>query len=251
MTLPVDPIIEADLQGYIDEQLPVERRIAVEAHLAARPELAARIMQDLRLRDELKLALFDMSLPVTQPTQQAARKLARALSWRKSSNALRRIAAIGVFLMLGWFAHAQYGALGIAQVAASGLPPAFVEEALARYDHTPPTNTGAPYDPRQILTETAIHMPALPEDWRVDEVVIAPSVYGPAVGLRLTAPDFGNVTLIAARPGVFDVVPVTVVQKQALTIAHWQIGDVAYALIAQGSTREIDRTAERMLKTLY
>ncbi|MFD2251872.1 anti-sigma factor RsiW [Pseudochelatococcus lubricantis] len=251
----VDPIVEADLQGYLDDQLPLERRIAVEAHLAARPDLAARVMTDMRLRDELKLALMQ---PAGQPrprTTQAARRLERGLRWRRHSGALRRAAAIGLFLMAGWFAHAQFGTLGIGAVSASGLPPAFVEEAVDA-GLLQPTRLGnasrtPAYEPDRILAETAIALPVLPDDWQVEDVVVAPSRFGPSVAVSIRAPDVGRLSLIAIRPGVFDVVPVTLAHGNDTTVAHWQIGDVAYALVAQGAAGDIDRLADGLVRTLY
>lgn len=259
MTMPVDPVVEADLQGYLDGHLPLKRRITVEAHLAARPELAARVMQDLRLRDELVLALGEIPVAPRLATAQVARRLSRRLRWRKWSHTIRRTAAVGMFLAIGWFAHAEYGALGIGQVSASGLPPAYVEQAIARFDGAAPelrdSDTMTAYDAQRILTETAITLPVLPDDWRVDNVIIAPADHGPGVWLSIHAPDLGAVSLIALRPGVFDVVPVTVAQKGAFTVAHWQIGDVAYALVVpdsgQADARELDQAADRLIRTLY
>ncbi|MGI6246769.1 MAG: anti-sigma factor family protein [Pseudochelatococcus sp.] len=246
----VDPVIEADLQGYLDDQLPVERRIAVEAHLAAHPELAARVMKDMRLRDELRLALTRPGgLPRPQTTQ-AARRLERSLRWRRRSAALRRMAAIGVFLMAGWFAHAQFGALGIDSVSASGLPPAFVKEALDA-GRTKEASRVPVYDPARILAETAITLPVPPEGWSAEDVVIAPSRYGPSVAIRFRAADLGAVSLIAIRPGVFNVVPVTLAHANGTIIAHWQIGEVAYALVAREESEELDRIADDLVKTLY
>jgi anti-sigma factor RsiW len=45
-----DPVTDADLDAYVDDQLDVARRIEVEAFLSARPEAAARVMSDLRTR---------------------------------------------------------------------------------------------------------------------------------------------------------------------------------------------------------
>lgn len=249
-----DPVVETDLQRYIDGHISLPRRIAVEAHLAARPELAARVMQDMRLRDELTLALAQVQPAPSPETGQAARRLSRALRWGRRSEALRRLAAVGMFLAIGWFAHAEYGALGIGKVSASGLPPAFVEEAIDRFDERPPvireSSSGA-YDPLHILAETAIALPALPDDWQVQDVAVAPSAYGPGVGLSIATPDMGSISLIALRPGVFDVVPVTIAHRGELAIAYWQIGDVAYALVTQEGAREIDEAASRLLRTLY
>lgn len=264
MTNPVDPaadpVVEADLHGYIDGQLPLPRRIAVEAHLAGRPEFAARVMQDLRLRDELTLALTAASPAPRPQTAQAARRLGRVLRWRRHAERFRRVAAIGLFLAAGWFAHAQFGTLGVSEVSASGLPPAYLTEAFASLDGregAPGAGAKSVYDPRRILAETAIVLPALPEDWRVENVAIVPSAHGPGVGVSIVAPDLGPVSLIALRPGVFDVLPVTMGRKETLSVAHWQIGDVAYALVARdsgrndGGARDIDRAADRLARTLY
>ena len=47
MDHPVDPVIEADLQAYVEGQLPVARRIEVEAHLCHDRGDALRVMEDL------------------------------------------------------------------------------------------------------------------------------------------------------------------------------------------------------------
>ena len=47
-----EPISEADLQAYIDDQLEPTRRIEVEGHLALHAEEAAQVMDGLRVRNE-------------------------------------------------------------------------------------------------------------------------------------------------------------------------------------------------------
>jgi anti-sigma factor RsiW len=49
-----DPITEADLLGYVDDQLDIGRRIEVEEHLSRHPDAAARVMADLGMRDALR-----------------------------------------------------------------------------------------------------------------------------------------------------------------------------------------------------
>ncbi|RUW34701.1 anti-sigma factor, partial [Mesorhizobium sp. M2A.F.Ca.ET.015.02.1.1] len=80
MTAIVDPVTDADLDAYVDDQLDVARRIEVEAHLAARPEAAARVMSDLRTRDELRVALAGPVGTARPATTEAARRLERALA---------------------------------------------------------------------------------------------------------------------------------------------------------------------------
>ena len=50
----IDPITEADLQGYVDDQLAAHRRREVEQHLAAHPDIAAHVMADLANRGVLR-----------------------------------------------------------------------------------------------------------------------------------------------------------------------------------------------------
>ncbi len=77
MSSPTDPITEADLQGYLEDQLSVPRRIEVEAYLSNHPDDAARIMADLRSRDELRLAFADEPRVEHIETIKAARRLER------------------------------------------------------------------------------------------------------------------------------------------------------------------------------
>ena len=93
-----DPILESDLNAYVDEQLAVGRRIEVEAYLSERPEVAAQIMKDLRVRDELRLALADHRTPGRLATREAARLLERTLSRRRGFTELRRAATIALFV---------------------------------------------------------------------------------------------------------------------------------------------------------
>eukprot|EP01031_Cornospumella_fuschlensis_P011541 gene11541-14098_t len=96
MNHPVDPIGEADLQAYVDDQLPVARRIDVEAHLSRHPEQATRVMADLRTRDELRLALAAMPRIASIATSDAARRLERGLSRDHLFTRLRKVAAVAV-----------------------------------------------------------------------------------------------------------------------------------------------------------
>jgi len=53
----IEPITDVDLHAYVDDELPLVRRIEVEACICHHPEKAAHVMADLRIRDELRLAL--------------------------------------------------------------------------------------------------------------------------------------------------------------------------------------------------
>src|SRR5215213_8186857 len=164
-----DPITEADLLAYVDEQLDPARRIEVEDYLAHHPAAAMQVMADLKDRDALRLT-FAASLPrPPEAMLEAAGRLERALGWRALGLRRRRVAAVVALIGFGWFAHAQIG-LGISDSEASPKPPAFVEDALhshetallrARMDSQPEVDA---YDPAEMLAETGIRLPNLPDD---------------------------------------------------------------------------------------
>jgi anti-sigma factor RsiW len=114
------PVTEADLQAYVDEQLPAARRGEVEAWLAENPVEQARIA-DYRRQNALLRTRFDGVLeePVPERLAVAGRPRTRPL--------LRMAAAVAwlaIGVSLGWFLRGA-GPAGV-PVAAS---PAFVREA--------------------------------------------------------------------------------------------------------------------------
>ncbi|WP_185984352.1 anti-sigma factor family protein [Aureimonas mangrovi] len=239
-----DPITDFDLIAYIDDQLPVPRRIEIEAYLAERPDEAARVMAELRTRDELRLALSTMPLPASVRANAVAGRLERSLRRRVALRRLSRAAALALMLGAGWIAHAEFNALGVRESVASAPPPAFVADAM-RAHRTSAIRAGmvsqietADYDPAEILSATAIRVPELPRKWAVQDVQVFPSTFGPSVEMALRSPDLGDVSLFAVRPGTFDVVPVGVFVEANTTAAYWQIGEVAYALVTVGGSRD-------------
>jgi anti-sigma factor RsiW len=252
-----DPVSEDDLQAYVDDQLAVARRIDVEAYLSRHPAEATRVMADLRVRDELRLAMAQ-AIPIRDTvTTDAARRLERGLSRGRLLSQLRRAATIAFLIGAGWLAHAYSGPLGIRTVVASSLPPAYVSDAIMAHRttlvragmHSQP-NVRA-YDPAEIRAATAILLPALPADWEVMDAQIFPSAFGPSVEMAIRTESFGTVSLFAVRPGTFDVVPATLLARDGLTAAYWQVGEVAYALVANADARELDKGAIKLAESLY
>jgi hypothetical protein len=43
----------------------------------------------------------------------------------------------------------------------------------------------------------------------------------------------------------------TLAHQQDLTAAYWQVGDVAYALVARADSGELDRAATRLARSVY
>jgi anti-sigma factor RsiW len=257
MTMPVDPITEADLHAYIDDQLGVQRRIEVEAHLSRHPEMAARMMSDLRARDELRLALADQTAVERIATHDAARRLSGALGREMFWGRLQRIAAIVVFMALGWLGHAEFGSIGITASIASAPPPPYVDDAARAHRtalvrsamHSQPGQRD--YDREEIRSATAIVVPDLPKGWEVLDVQIFPSTYGPSLEMAVRTDTLGTLSLFAVRPGSFNVRPTTVAAKNEVTAVYWQLGEVAYALVGKAESRALEEAASGLVKTLY
>ncbi|MGX5847870.1 anti-sigma factor family protein [Mesorhizobium sp. PL10] len=252
-----DPVTEADLDAYVDDQLDVTRRIEVEAFLSARPEAAARVMSDLRTRDELRLALAASTGMARPATTEVARRLGRGLASRRVFAVLQRAAAVAVFVAAGWLANGLFGPLLVTKVVASPPPPAYVEEAIRAHKTTlmreaMPSQLEAPnYNADEIRAATAIVMPSLPKDWTIRDVQIYPSRFGPSVEVALETKDMGLVSLFAIRPGTFDVVKPAIAPSGEISSAYFQIGEVAYAVVARSDVHDLDRAAETLAKTLY
>jgi anti-sigma factor RsiW len=253
----VESITEIDLQAYVDDELAADRRTEVQAYLRRHETEAAQIMSDLRTRDLLRLAMVENPRPPSGSTIAAAVRLERGL-WRdRIVQRARRIAAVAILIGFGWLAHAELGQLGIGQVAASGLPLAYVTDAVMAHRATlvrasmHSLRGAAAYDPAEIRATTAIVLPTLPQDWQVADFQIFPSTFGPSVEMVIRSETFGTGSLFAVRPGKFDVVPPTLAHKDDFTIAYWQVGEVAYALVAKAEPKDLSEVATALATSLY
>jgi anti-sigma factor RsiW len=256
----MDPITEADLNAYIDGQLDLGRRIEVEEHLAARPEVAARVMADLHTRDALRAAFGPAqgieghgaavrTGPSPERLAAAARRLDRALTWRRIGARLQRAAVIAMLVGTGWLLHNETGDFGVQNTIASTHSPAFVEEALqarqaalvrARVTSQRPTPA---YDRREVEAATGITLPDLPSDWRVDDMQIFPSRSGAGVEVAIDAGTLGKVALFATRSADAEASAPAIVRSPEAVTVYWKAGRGAYALSGSGSEPDLGRAA--------
>jgi len=252
----VDPVTDADLDAYVDGELDVARRIAVESYLSDHPVTAAKVMADLSVRGELRLALAAETPAGRADTRDAARRLERGLAYNSVLNSLQRIAAVAVLVGAGWVAHTSFGAFTATEVSASVPPPLFVEDAIRAHRATEARDKIASeakataYNADDIRAATAIVMPSLPKGWSVSDVEIYPSDFGPSVELTVDASG-QRLSLFAVRPGSFAVQTVSHVALDGVQASYWQIGEVAYSLIADGKAQNLDGEAEQLSRTLY
>jgi anti-sigma factor RsiW len=251
----VDPIIDTDLDAYVDGELDVARRIEVESYLSENPAIAAKVMADLSIRGELRLALAGEVPAGRAETREAARRLERGLSYGRVLGTIQRIAAVAVLVTAGWVAHSPLGAFTATEVVASTRPPAFVEDAARAYRTTEVREQAEPgastaYNPDEIRAATGIVLPDLPQDWVVSDAQIYPSEFGPSVELAI-AKKGERLSLFAVRPGSFSVEKVSHVSLDGVQATYWRIGEVAYVLIADGKSSNLDSEAGQLARTLY
>ena len=258
MTTLDDPEMDAELAAYVDDQLDPHHRIAVEGYLARNPTLAAEVMGDLRLRDELRLALALSEPRATPATTQAARRLARAMGQDRLMRRFARLAAVVGLFGLGWLAHLGLGPLSIGTINASEQPPAFVEAALAAHATSRlriemSSQPEVPdFDPAEIRAATGIVLPEVPPTWAVRDVQVFPSPQGPSVEMSLDTDTLGEVSLFAVRPGTFTVLQPHSAVRPGATVAWFQIGDVAHVLVAaDADSDDLTASAEQLAHTLY
>src|SRR6478736_513480 len=112
----IDPIVDADLDAYVDGELDVARRIQVESFLSDNPAIAAKVMADLSMRGELRLALASENAFGRPETRDAARRLERGLAYGRFLHSVQRIASVGILVAAGWIAHTSFGAFTATEV---------------------------------------------------------------------------------------------------------------------------------------
>jgi anti-sigma factor RsiW len=241
-----DPISELDLMAYVDDQLDPERRIAVEDHLSRHPVLAAQIMDDLRRRDELRLALTEAASAMSNHRLELpAERLGRRLSFRMTLHRNRRAIAASIFVGAGWFAHAMFGGLGADPASAAHILPVYADDAVAahrtvlgeaRHDAAAPVaNAGG-----------TIPLPHLPAAFAPVGSHLVPTERGSAVQMLIHGPDEELLTLFAVETDSFNIEPPHAEAVRDVNVAYWQSGWVAYVLSGTGNQKELLSLASRL-----
>ncbi|MBJ6986444.1 MULTISPECIES: anti-sigma factor [unclassified Devosia] len=246
-------VTDEDLTLYIDGQIDPLRRVVVEQHLARNPELAAQVIDELRVNHELYLSSVGAPEAIRVSSQDLARRLQNSIGRRVFFNRLRPVAAACGLVMVG----ASIGALTTSALSRPSPMPDYLEAALRAHEvsQVRAVMTSQPevpeYDPAELLAATAIVMPTLPESWTVEDVQVYPSRFGPSVEMSLSASDLGRVSIFAARPGDFAAHNPTAISEGNAVLAHWQIGEIAYALVGASDETEILNAAHMLADTLY
>jgi len=241
-----DPISELDLMAYVDDQLDPERRIAVEDHLSRHPVLAAQIMDDLRRRDELRLALTEAASAMSNHRLELpAERLGRRLSFRMTLHRNRRAIAASIFVGAGWFAHAMFGGLGADPASAAHILPVYADDAVAAHR----TVLGeARHDIAAPVADAGrtIPLPHLPAAFAPVGSHLVPTERGSAVQMLIHGPDEELLTLFAVETDSFNIEPPHAEAVRDVNVAYWQSGWVAYVLSGTGDQKELLSLASRL-----
>lgn len=132
------PVVEAELQAWVDGCLPAARRAAVDAYLARHPDQAARL-QAYRQQNAALRARYNPVLDEAVPAALAARPHGKL--WQAARTALaangpwRHVATLALTLAggaAGWWLHDIQAGGPAAQLAAAVAPPTAEGQALAR-----------------------------------------------------------------------------------------------------------------------
>jgi anti-sigma factor RsiW len=240
-------VSDADLNAYVDNQLDMVRRLAVEEYLAGNPHLAAQVMADLRTRDALQLLLRAPMRAAEGPTIAAAERLQHRFVWRRIADKLRKIAAVGFFIGVGWFSHQDSGLTHTGELEASKVASTFVDDAIIAHHidemgrQTDGQLRSPALDPAVIEARINIRLPSLPADWAVNDVRILPSHEGSGVEESISAASFGRVSMFAVRTETNAVQTPVVVSDGPETTIYWQSGHQAVALTGNSSARSLQR----------
>lgn len=171
------------------------------------------------------------------PARRHAARVAAATQWPRQAARFAAVLAImvaGIGTIQGavWFQHSRF--------VDEALQSHKVAQERIRLRRSPP----ARFDVAGLALAARVTIPTLPPGWRVSEVQLFPSESGPSLQLTIKRRGSASISLFAARDSDAAPVKPDVVTRDGNSIAYWQEGEQAYALIGKGPPAEIDRIAE-------
>jgi|GEM_PF-3035845 len=136
------PVTEADLHGWVDDQLSTERRQTVEQWLSTRPQDAATVRQWREDRDRLRAGFSDATTPAL-PLHLLPRARRRPVTQMRLAASV--VLALGAGLGVGGFAgwHAHRPPIGVAAIAQESLA---ADRIFTQVADLPPQDSAAPQD---------------------------------------------------------------------------------------------------------
>jgi anti-sigma factor RsiW len=198
-------VTECDLQAYVDDQLDTSGRLEVADYLVRHPEVAVRVLKDLNIRDAMRALADNSEQPIGPGIEDIARQVGEALSRSRRFLGLRRFASVAAVLALGVTVGLGGWQNNNITPPASAAVPVLIEEALMSHEtavvrsHMRSQPQVPHFDPVDVRKATRINVPTLPAGWRVIDVQLFPSDYGPSLQIVMDAGKKAPVSLFAAR----------------------------------------------------
>lgn len=233
-------VTETELQAYVDDQLDAAGRVEVCDYLLAHPHAAQRVLLDLRHRDAMIAMAGAWCVTPTSRIETAAGALQRAIAAPQRRRFLKPAAGLVAALVVLEVIGPQVRESGRVQAAL----PAYVEEAMEARQTSMvraamASQIEAPtFDPADVRAATNISVPALPADWRLRDVQVFPSDYGPSLQLVADVPDGGpngsRVALFAARARDADRIAPGTARISGQEVIYWSRDGNIYVLTGTG-----------------
>lgn len=244
-------VTEAELQAFVDGELPKERLREVLVHLGSYPDEIPRIAWYILQKDELRRRLDAAWTGAHPKTAELEHQLAQQLRHSQLRPWLQRGAAVALLLTIGWWSHTLSE-----EYLGDHLPPVVLEAAQAHQVFA---------DDRQRPVELAAAAAEDMAGWfssQLGKPVRIPSL--DVVGLRLvggrllSAEDGPVAQLIyedkagrrltlclSSEPN--EVGPeVQIAEIEGLTAGFWQVDDLTYALVAETTEAQLSAIASEL-----
>lgn len=247
MAEPIDPVTEADLCAYVDDELDIRRKVEVADYLSRNPDAAAAVMADLRTRDVLRLAAA-RTRPARSDILASARQLDRKLMQVRIRQMMPR-ASIAALIALSAF----LGRDEISEILtppATAAVPSFVDEAVDTHKvarlrgamSSELKDTVLNRDAIREATNIVIPMPS--GDWRILDNRLVPSDEGPGLQISLDTGTGKPLTLFAVPTRDDAPSAPEAVEMDGSSVAYWRAGDIGYALTGDLDPHELSRLAQ-------
>jgi len=200
-------ITETELQAFVDNQLDAACRVEVCDYLLAHPETAERVLLDLRNRDAMVAAAAAQRDEPAARLNDAALALQGAMTAPRQRRFLKPAATLIAMLLILEVVGPPVRKSGRVEAAV----PAIVQEAFEARQTSilraaMPSQVAAPlFDPQDVRAATRISIPVLPADWRLRDVQLFPSDYGPSLQVIAETPGHRRMALFATRARTADV----------------------------------------------
>ena len=217
------------------------------------PARLAELLSDLRLARMLAQGHPGDAAPVPPATLALARQLESRVNARVVRGWWFRGASAAALVLAGWLGHAA-----VERVGGPGLPP-LVDAALdvqtamdVRLLMVSQPESPA-IDRRELAARLGLHLPALPETWRLLDAQVVPTDDAPGLAMVLDTPSMGRIVVMTVtRPADDRLDPPRGFDVAGTAVAVFEDARSAYVFLDQGGTpEELSREARALLPATF